>query len=288
MNSSAEDLRVRIDDHLGKLSSLEELGDQRYHKTHESYEAASNQRTLILDWLDNIADRMTFPTDRETRMLSVGCGGGVMDRRIVRVISSHVESLSLAGVDPNPEHTRAFARQFADEGFDVEAYTGMFETFETEQQFDVIHFVHCLYYFEHIEPELRKAVDMLAPGGVLIVLQAPNEALNHLADRVWKKQFDQSAWYSDDVVATLSDLAVDFQVQRIDAEVDVTECFEPASDAGVDILDFVVQADTRQLTKAFQASLRESLRSICREKDGRLLCAHPVDGIVVRKTATGD
>lgn len=278
-------LKHRIADHLDGLSSLKELDDARYHETHERFEGASNQRSLILDWLGALADRTTFPTERATRMLSAGCGGGVMDRRITRVIRDHVDSLSLVGVDPNPEHTEAFQRQFAKEGFEVEVFTGMFEDYDSQGSFDLIHFVHCLYYFEHIEPELRKAVDMLTPGGALIVLQAPNEALNHLADRVWRKQFDQSAWYSDDVMAVLSALAVDLETQRINAEVDVTPCFDPADPAGIDILDFIVQADTRQFSEAFQSSLRESLRQVCRAHDGRLMCKHPVDAIVARKSA---
>jgi len=281
----AEQLRDRIDGQLATFDSLEELSDARYHTTHERFEAASNQRALILDWLEDLADRMTFRSDRAARLLSVGCGGGVMDRRITRVFSEHVHELSLVGVDPNPEHTRAFRRQFAKEGFDVEAFTGLFEDFRTGGTFDVIHFVHCLYYFEHIEPELRKAFEMLAPGGALVILQAPNEDLNHLADRFWKKQLERSAWYSDDVVAVLAETGAEFRVHRIDAEVDVTACFEPGSELGTDILDFIVQADTSQFSDEFQASLRASLRSICRRQGRRLLCAHPVDALVARRPA---
>jgi len=285
MASPAEGLRDRIDDQLDAFDSLEELSDVRYHETHERFEAASNQRALILDWLEDFADRNQFPPHRTTRMLSIGCGGGVMDRRITQVFAEHVSGLSLVGVDPNAEHTEAFQKQFAADGFETEACTALFEDFDSDVAFDIIHFVHCLYYFEHIEPELRKAFEMLAPGGALIVLQAPNQSLNHLADRIWKKQFDQSAWYSDDVAAALERLDIGFKVHRIDAEVDVTECFRRGSESGIDILDFIVQADTRQFSPALQNSLRESLRSICRQQGRRLLCSHPVDAIVARREA---
>ena len=69
----ADDLRDRIDGHLDAFDSLEELSDARYHVTHERFESASNQRAMILDWLEDLADRMAFPSDRATRMLSVGC-----------------------------------------------------------------------------------------------------------------------------------------------------------------------------------------------------------------------
>jgi len=283
----AEKLCDRIDEHLDELACIDELSNARYHAAHERFENASNQRALILDWLESFAGSMSFPVDRPTRLLSAGCGGGVMDLRISSIFSGHCSALSLVGVDPNPEHTRAFKMQLAGRGFEVEAFTGPFEQFTTAQRFDVIGFIHCLYYFEHIGPELGKAVEMLAPGGALIILQAPNAALNHLADRVWKKQFDRSAWYSDDVRRTLSTMNVGFRVERIDAEVDVTECFDPDSGAGVEILDFIVQTDTRKLSQAFQASLRRSLHAICRQQGGRLVCEHPVDAIVVTGGTSG-
>jgi len=283
MPSSAADLRARIDRHFEELSSLEELGDERYHATHETFESASNQRELILEWLEALAHRLDLPSRSHSRLLSVGCGGGVMDRRVARVFSDHVDSVSLVGVDPNPEHTQAFKRQLSGEGFNVDVFTSGFEDFETNQAFDVVHFIHCLYYFEHIGPQLRKAVDVLSPDGALVVLQAPNEALNHLADRVWKKQFERSAWYSNDVIAALESMNIDFEVERIDAEVDVTDCFADNTESGREILDFIVQAETRRLSAALQASLLESLRSICHRQGSRLLCEHPVDAIVARK-----
>lgn len=283
MTRDTSGIRARIDAHLDDIGQLEELNDERYHSTHERFEAASNQRTLIIEWLGDFADRSAFPDARPTRLLSVGCGGGVMDQRITDVFASHAASLSLVGVDPNPQHTDAFEKLFASEGFEVEAFTGPFQDYRTETAFDVIHFVHCLYYFEHIAPELRKAFDMLAPGGSLVILQAPNDDLNHLADRVWKKQFDQPAWYSDDVFAALQALGLQTRTTRLDAHVDVTECFDPDNPLGAEILDFIVQADTGKFSPAFQSELRESLRSICRERGGRLLAEHPVDAIVVEK-----
>lgn len=282
----AQDIRSRIDRHLDEIGNLEELSDTRYHVTHERFEHASNQRSLIIDWLEHVADATTFPAHRPTRLLSVGCGGGVMDQRIAQVFAEHVDALTLAGVDPNPEHTRAFEALFANRGFAVDVFTGLFEDYRPESTFDVVHLVHCLYYFEHIGPELRNAAEMLAPGGTMIILQAPNEDLNHLADRVWKKQFDQSAWYSDDVLAALRPLELDTRVQRLAAHVDVTECFEAGNPTGTEILDFIVQAETAEFSPAFQARLRESLRAICHVHGNRLLAEHPVDAIVCRKPAS--
>jgi len=284
MAITAQDIRSQIDRHLDEIGELEALSDGRYHVTHERFESASNQRALIIDWLQRVADATTFPAHRPTRLLSVGCGGGVMDQRITNVFAEHVAALTLNGVDPNPEHARAFEALFAERGFTVDVFTGRFEDYRPDITFDVVHLVHCLYYFEHIGPELRNAVDMLAPGGIMIILQAPNEDLNHLADRVWKKQFNQSAWYSNDVLAALEPLGLATHKQRLTAHVDVTECFEPGNPAGIEILDFIIQAETGKFSPPFQARLRESLRAICHVRGNRLLAEHPVDAIVCRKS----
>jgi len=282
MPTIAQQLKTRIDGQLDELPVLEELSDTQYHSAHERFEGASNQRALIVEWMQDFVKQIQFSGDRPTRLLSVGCGGGVMDQRITSVFTDYVDALSIVGVDPNPEHTEAFRKQFEKKSIEVDAHTGMFEDFDDPRPYDVIHFVHCLYYFEHIEPELRKAMTMLAPGGALVILQAPNEALNHLADRVWKKQFNQSAWFSDDVIQVFNHLQVDYNCQRLDAEVEVTECFEANSEVGFAILDFIVQANTRNFSQPLQNSVRESLRSICRSDGNRLFCQHPVDVIIAQ------
>jgi len=283
MAERVENLRDSVDQHLHQLDTLEELSDERYHVTHERFEAASNQRDLIIGWLSELAQTTALPSDRPTRILSVGCGAGVMDQKITDLFGQHARSLSLVGVDPNPKHTVAFEKLFSGKGFEVEVHTGMFEGYNPDIGFDLIYFVHCLYYFEHIETELRKAAGMLTPGGELVILQAPNEALNHLADRTWKKQFNRSAWYSDDVLSVLEKLGLEVSSTRLDARVDVTECLQPDSDLGSDILDFIVQAETAKFSPTFCESLRESLRSICTRRGDRFTAEHPVDAILVRR-----
>ena len=282
MTTRSNVLQDHIDDHLDAFDSLEELSDERYHTTHEKFEAVSNQRELILDRLNALASRHDFPKTRATRLLSVGCGGGVMDQKIVDVFRGLGPELSLAGVDPNPEHTAAFEQRFSSQDVDTEIFTGFFSKFQPANSFDIIHFVHCLYYFKDIESDLCRAVEMLAPNGLLTIFHAPHEALNHMADRVWEKQFNRSIWYSDEVVAALEKFDLDIHVQRLDAEVDVTACMNMDSDLGTDILDFIVQADTRQFEKEFRTSLLDGLRSIACQQGDRFFCAHPVDAIVAR------
>ena len=270
-----------VDAHIDGMDVIEELTDARYHHTHELFEGASNQRALILDWLGNWADNASWPDDRPTDVLTVGCGGGVMDHRIARVFADHAAGLKLAGVDPNPRHTRAFLDIFDDADVEATATTSGFEDYETDQRFDVIHFIHCLYYFEELAPALERALHRLRPGGTLIIMQAPNDDLNNLADRLWQKQWDRQAWYSDDIRAWLEKNGHAYHLDRLDARVDITRCLDPEDKEGTAILDFIAQTDTRELSPDFRSSLRESLDAIAIRDGDRLYAEHPVDAITV-------
>lgn len=272
-----------IDHEISLLSGLDELTDERYHETHDEFEDHSNQRSLILEWFERWANA-EFGTDkRRADVLSVGCGGGTMDLRIADVFARHSRSLGLAGVDPNPLHTKAFAECFADRAAEVTVATSGFEEYETDHHFDAIHFVHCLYYFEHLQSAIEQGMRLLKPGGWLIVLLAPNDQLNGIADRLWRKQWNRSAWYSDDVLPVMQSVAENVQHERIHAQVDVTRCLDPEDEVGRRVLDFIAQADTSRFAPALQKLLRSYLESIAKEENGRRLAPHPVDALAVRR-----
>jgi len=279
-----ESILAAIDQEIACLDGLAELSDQRYHETHDEFEAHSNQRALIVEWFERWADAALWPSKRRADVLSVGCGGGTMDLRIAEVFARHSHALGLAGVDPNPLHTKAFAECFADRAAEVTVATTVFEQYETAHHFDVIHFVHCLYYFEHLQPTIERGMRLLKPGGSLIFLLAPNGKLNALADRLWRKQWSRSAWYSEDVLPLLlRSIGGSVQHEQINARVDVARCLDPDDEVGRRVLDFIVQADTSRLSSRLQSLLRSYLDSIAASESGRRLAPHPVDAIAFQR-----
>lgn len=207
-----------------------------------------------------------------------------MDLKIAEVFSRYSTSLRLAGVDPNPVHTAAFASLFSNHKIKVSVSTCQFEDYKTDQDFDVIHFAHCLYYFEKLLPSLQKAIQLLKPDGCLLVLLAPLESLNALADRLWRKQWSRSAWYSHDVMTTVSELGTVLQHERINAWIDITSCLNANDKRGQAILDFIAQIDTSRLTANFQELLCEYLYTITERHSDRYLAPHPVDAFIVQNT----
>lgn len=281
--TNPESILEAIDREIALIDHLPELSDERYHESHDDFEVESNQRGLIFGWFERWADEALHANDRRVDVLSIGCGGGTMDVRIAEVFARHSDSLGLAAVDPNPLHTKAFASCFADRAAEVTVSTCPFQAYQSDRRFDVIHFIHCLYYFEQLDAALLQAVNMLRPGGWLIVMLAPNGHLNSLADRLWRKQWGRSAWYSDDALPLMNSFEGTVQHERIDALVDVTACLDAGSEHGRRVLDFIVQAETSRLSPELQAMLRAHLHAISRVDGNRRLAPHPVDAIALQR-----
>lgn len=116
-------------------------------------------------------------------------------------------------------------------------------------------------------------------------MQAPNDDLNNLADRMWQKQWDRPAWYSDDIQAWLAATGHAYHLDRLDARVDITRCLDPEDEEGSGIFDFIAQTDTRKFSPAFQTSLRDSLHAIAQPNAEGFTAEHPVDIIALQRDA---
>ena len=102
--------------------------------------------------------------------------------------------------------------------------------------FDVITFVHSMYYVPDVAATLRAAHDLLRPGGELLVLSAPRGALNELVDVLAPPVDGHRQWFSDDVAAGVADAGL--RSER-DGHPGRSPDLAAASD---EVLDFTVQA----------------------------------------------
>ena len=164
-------LLERLDKALAEVDHLAPLGEARFLETHAVFEGRSDQRQRIIDWLgDWIAP--AGGSGQPFRVLSIGSGSGIVDVSIARQLATGTDELSYVGVDPNRVECEAFDRLFTDAalpGARLEVAPVTFEDFETSQRFDLVHFVHSLYYMPNPAAALRRARRQLAPDGNAIL-----------------------------------------------------------------------------------------------------------------------
>ena len=283
-----KDLLERLDRALIGSSDLVPLTDARYLETHGIYEGRSDQQRLILAWFgEQIAS--TLQPDYPFRVLSVGCGSGILDVPIAARLAEQTGDVHYVGVDPNRIECEAFQQLFADASLDrarLEVIPATFEDFEATTRLDLIHFVHSLYYMPDPAGALEKARKLLAPGGRLVVFHAPCEALNDLTVRFWDKQYARPTLFAEDFAETLDAWSWDYERKRLDARLEVTplDHGDPAhadSSIGLALRDFIVQFDSGRLSPPVQDLIGRYLRLISVEDCGETHIAHPVDVFVI-------
>lgn len=282
-----KDLLGRIETALIGSSDLVPLTDARYLETHGIYEGRSDQQRLIIDWFGEwFGSRVapTRPRQDSFRVLSVGCGSGILDVQIAKQLLKQTDDLHYVGVDPNQIECEAFEQNFTDAApvqAQIEVVNTTFEDLEAARGFDVIHFVHSLYYMPDPTAALEKARKLLAPGGSLIVFHAPREELNDLTVRFWDKQYARPTLFAEDFAEKLDAWRWDYERERIDARLEVSPLAETDSSIGLALTDFIVQIDSTRLPASVQAPVQRYLRLVSVEDRGETHISHPVDVFVI-------
>ncbi len=267
---------------LALLNTVPPLEGQRYSSCLHTYESASNQRELILGWFTDHAIPQ-LPTDSAS-FLSIGCGAGELDEKILAAGKEHSSAVSYVGLEPDSQQCERFVSRMVvenDPNIRVEAYNTGFEGFTEERRFDLVLMVHSLYYMDDPKLALENAMDLVSESGRLVILIASDDTLNELASSFWARENGGSTWFSEDLSRHLQESGIAFERQRIAAKLDITSCCEPLSEQGARIADFVAQVPTAELPPHLRGMIFSYLEATShRDGDMRWL-PHNVDAFII-------
>ncbi|GAA1463235.1 class I SAM-dependent methyltransferase [Williamsia maris] len=262
-----DDLRALRQD----VAALPALEPDSYARDHAAFELLSDQRGLIAD---HLAGRMTALGDGPVSVLSVGCGDGSLDVRLAEGLVRAVPGrpVRYVGIEPWSGSAALFTAEMAAleaRELTVEVHVASFADAPVDEIFDVVVFVHSMYYVADVGDTLRAALDFLRPGGELWVLNAPRAALNELVDVLAPSLEDHRQWFSADVEDAFVDAGITTDVVvTLDALVDLAS----SSD---EVLDFAVQA---RLTPELRGPVRAYLAAVSVPgRDGAPRVPHPVN-----------
>ncbi|GEP39415.1 hypothetical protein NPS01_30780 [Nocardioides psychrotolerans] len=254
------------------------LAPATYARDHACFETRSDQRRLIADHLVTVlADRRIGPIS----MLSVGCGDGALDARLAATLADVLPTrpVRYVGIDPYAGSAAAFVAALSDldrESLETQVHVATFDEAPVAGPFDVITFVHSMYYVPRVAETLRAAFDLLGPGGELIVVNAPRGVLNALVGVLAPPLEGHRQWFSDDVVAGFAEAGQQLEeIVTLEGRLDLAV----ASDA---VLDFTVQA---RLTPELRPLVRAYLHAVSvPDASGEMRVPHPVDVFCVKRS----
>lgn len=258
------------------------LSPAAYARAHATYEAHSDQRALLSGWLaDVLAGHLAGAGPRT--VLSIGPGDGSVDAPLAGGLATASAPLRWVAVEPDPvvgERCRARLADAVGPTGSIVLHPGTFATVGSSigaEQVDVVLAVHSLYYVPDLHEAVAEAAARLAPGGALVVLLAPLEELCRLTEAVASASH---RWWSADLPAALAAAGLHATTTRLVGRLDTTDCFDPDSSAGRQVLDFLVGADCSALDEGAHGVLLDALAAIGTEDAGRRWVPHPVDAVV--------
>lgn len=276
-----------IDRSIGNLEQVHALSNKDYAQCLEVFEANSDQRFRILDWLEE--NILTHMLKSSNSILSVGCGAGAFDEHVLKYLNGRMEQVKYLGIEPNPLEATEFlkrmqAQSVGQMAVDTSVLVEKFGERSLDAAFDLILFVHSIYYLDDRNEAIDAALSALKPGGVLIIVVAPDESLNVIANLIWQRQMGQKSFFSDDLRRHFDARGIDYSETRIAANLDATAGFNSTSQEGRDIIDFTVQTRMALLPEPLQNDISEFLLSTSKIEDGNTYLPHPVDVFCCRKS----
>ena len=147
---------------MALLNEVAPLEGQHYAACLQTYEAASNQRKLILEWFtDYVIPQLS--TDNVS-FLSVGCGAGDLDEKILAAGKKHALSISYVGLEPDTQQCARFISRMESENnqnIKIEVHNTYFEQFTPQRRFDLVLMVHSFYHMNDPELALKNALNLL-------------------------------------------------------------------------------------------------------------------------------
>lgn len=276
------------------------LSDDRFDQSHQLFEGQSSQQAQILEWLQRFGRNQIERRFRKMgakrekfRILSVGCGSGILDLPLIKSLAGQIEAhdagrmIHYTAIDPNYIACARFRDEFCNQeikSIELSVLEETVESYEHDQLVDLTHVVHSMYYFAEPGISLQLLLERVAENGELVIFQAPKGELNLLADCFWQGHAKDPIWFSTDLDKHLQETGISFTRSRLDAEVDVTACFEDDCPKGRLIFDFLVQSDCEDLSKRIRRSVLDHLQAISRVDDGKVFAPHPVDVFVIHQS----
>lgn len=261
---------------------LPALSGERYAVTHALYEAASDQRPRLQNWL--ASELPPLLADRDpVRVVGVGVGDGSVDEPLAAALADGGRRVHYTGVEPHVPSAVGFAGRLnalGARGLTPTVVIGEFADHDAGYPADLVHFVHSLYYVEDLSASLDHALSMVRPGGLLLTATAPLEPLCVLTEMLcpWA---GRKPWFAEDVRAELDLRRLSVRTETLVGHLDVRDALVDPLGRGEAVLDFLIGARSCALEPGARLQLLDYLRDISLPGRPGML-PHPVELAITR------
>lgn len=272
----------RLREEVRGTPPLPALTRERYAVTHAAYEAASDQRALLKEWLARELPPLLVDRD-PLRVVGVGVGDGNVDAVLAAALATNGRRVLYAGVEPHAASAIGFAGRLAALAATALVPTvtiACFADHDAGTSTDLVHFVHSLYYVDDLSAALDHALGMLRPGGLLVAATAPREPLCVITELLspWA---GHGPWFAEDVRAELDVRGLEVRAESLVGHLDVRDVLADPLGRGEAVLDFLAGARTAAMDPDVREAVLGHLRTIALPGLSGVV-PHPIDLTIAR------
>lgn len=220
-------------------------------------------------------------------VLGIGVGDGSFDLQLIDTLRSlgGEVPLTYVAVEPNEAQLDGFRSRVSGAPERNTRFTFLAlraEDYVPDRRFDLIHYIHSLYHMPGGEERLvRMSLEHLRPGGrLLIALSSERGGIYQLMQRFWNEidySFFTGGLFGQESLRELFERnAIAYRYELYpQVSIDVSACFEPDSELGRHLLDFLLQADMRRAPESLRQRVLEALEELSQVVGDRRLLSHP-------------
>ena len=153
-----------------------------------------------------------------------------------------------------------------------------------EEGFDLVHLTHCLYYIPDRKMAIRRAYELLNPGGFLLIFHQTTLGINEIQRAYMKlvKGDEKEMFSAHDIALVFEELGLKFNYDVLISDIDVTDCIKE-NETGRKILNFFLESNLDGIDSSLRKEIIQNMKEICRYENNRYFLFHPCGIFWIRK-----
>lgn len=191
---------------------------------------------------------------------SVGCGDGVLDKKIIGMLSAAHPSLAIhyVGVGLCEQGCEEVERKMEDVGDNVvvQVVASDYSDISIDEvgRFDCVLMTSSLCYSTAPEATLESVLQLVKPNGQLIVVSSNQQSFDELISRFWKHQRNYNLCTTEWVRGILEKMGKKYSEKQLPVMFDLSQCFNDQfkSDQSKLILDHIMQVNMDEYDPAIR------------------------------------
>lgn len=274
---SQEELLSRLDSLLeetswkGPPSDLSYLTtDEQQLKFTQEVVLGGGQESTVHCLTSQVKEALEAVGGGTFRLCSVGCGDGMLDRKILLglVDSGLNQDLEYVGVGLCEQGSEEMVGRMEGVGERIKVrgvardYSEL--TREEVGSFNCILMVSCLCTTVAPRTTLEVVLNLLEPGGRLVIVSSSRQSIDQLIGRFWRHQRHYDLCTTEDATSILQDMSRTYSVLHLPVTFDLSSCAEDKfqSPQSKLVLDHLMQVNMDEYNPAIRELVGQYLQTI--------------------------